>query len=116
MAKHMKNSSNFKRKTITKKNKKIIGSKTKNKKINKIILIIRITSIIIMAICIFELTKWFLENRKNDGILNDIITNYAQSTKEIVIGEEKVSVLEANFKDLLEENNDTVRMAYCKIN
>ena len=116
MAKHMKNSSSFKEKNITKRNEKLNGSKTKNKKINKIILIIRIISLIVMALCIFELAKWFLENRKNDGILTDIITNYAQSTKEIIIGEEKVSVLEANFKDLLEENNDIVRMAYCKVN
>ena len=72
-----------------------------------------------------EMSLSSLENLKNDlknkdnkikDILDDIITNYAQSTKEIIIGEEKVSVLDANFNDLLEINSDTVRMAYCKFN
>ena len=117
MAKHMKNSTA--KKECSNKNEKLAGRKYKNKKIrkvNKIIFIIRIISIIIMCVCVFELGKWFFENRKNDGILDEIITNYAQSTKEIIIGEEKVSVLDANFNDLLEINSDTVRMAYCKFN
>lgn len=117
MAKHMKSRTSKKEKIGLSQNEKLAGRKNKKtKKVNKIILIIRIISIIIMCVCVFELGKWFFENKKNDGILDDIITNYAQSTKEIIIGEEKVSVLDANFNDLLEINSDTVRMAYCKFN
>lgn len=86
------------------------------KKYNKLLLVFRIISLIVMIICVYQLINWYFENKKNNEILNDMVSNYIQSTKQIIIGEETISVLEANFKDLLEKNSDTVRMAYRKIN
>lgn len=86
MAKHMKNS----------------------KRMNFAILFFRIVSVIIIIICVYQLYNWYIENKKNGDILEEIVSNYAQSTKQIIIGEEEVSALEVKIQDLIEKNGDTV--------
>lgn len=77
-------------------------------KTNKAVLFFRIISLIIIVICIYQLYNWYIENKKNSEILSDIVSNYTQSTKQIIIGEKNISVLEADFQSLLEKNSDTV--------
>ncbi len=88
----------------------------KRKKSNKIILLFRVISLIVIIICGYQLVNWYFENKKNNDILNDMVSNYVQSTKQIIIGDDAISVTEAKLDDLLEKNSDTVRMAYSKIN
>ena len=138
MAKHMKNSRQTERKQLNKskqdikKNKKNIYSQekmenqinTKNKKnrkkksqkSKKIIILIRIISLIVMLVCSYQIVNWYFENKKNNDMLNDIVSNYIKSTKQIIIGDDTISVAESKLNELLEKNNDTVRMAYSKIN
>lgn len=80
----------------------------KAQKSNKAILFFRIVSIIIIVICIYHLYNWYIENRKNSKILDELISNYTQSTKQIILGEETISVIETDFQSLLEKNSDTV--------
>ena len=117
MPKHMKKSDlkeNYKDDNI-----EVINKKRKNykeRKINKLITIIRIISIIIMTISIIQLVNWYLENKKNNKIVDDIVSNYTQSTKEIIIEEKNISVINLKFNEILEKNIDTVLLAYCEVN
>lgn len=138
MAKHMKNSRQAERKQLNKRkqdikrNKKNIynqekidnqintenkkNRKKKSQKSKKIIILIRIISLIVMIVCSYQIINWYFENKKNNDMLNDIVSNYTKSTKQIIIGDDTISVAESKLTDLLEKNNDTVRLAYCKIN
>ena len=80
----------------------------KSKRMNFAILFFRIVSVIIIIICVYQLYNWYIENKKNGDILEEIVSNYAQSTKQIIIGEEEVSALEVKIQDLIEKNGDTV--------
>jgi sortase B len=106
MAKHMKKNKDFikneeKQSKIEKEQRKREGHKG-----SIFILIFRIISLIIIAICIYKLVFWYIENKKNNDILNDIISE--QKTEEIVVGDETIKVLRHNFDELLAKNGDTV--------
>lgn len=106
MAKHMTKNKDFikneeKQSKIEKEQRKREGHKG-----SIFILIFRIISLIIIAICICKLVFWYIENKKNNDILNDIISE--QKTEEIVVGDEKIKVLRHNFDELLAKNGDTV--------
>ena len=80
----------------------------KSKKTNFIILLFRTISFIIIIICLYQLCNWYIENKKNNDIFEDIVSNYSDSTKQIIIGEERISVLNVRLQDLIEKNSDTV--------
>ena len=106
MAKHMTKNKDFikneeKQSKIEKEQRKREGHKG-----SIFILIFRIISLIIIAICIYKLVFWYIENKKNNDILNDIISE--QKTEEIVVGDETIKVLRHNFDELLAKNGDTV--------
>ena len=113
MAKHMMNSSDSKsnKKNRVKEEKKQPEKSKRikeSKKSNKIILFFRIVSLTIIIVCTYQLVNWYIENKKNNDMLDDMVSNYTQSTKDIIIGEETITSLEINFDDLLEKNGDTV--------
>ena len=93
MAKHLEKDRNYNKKSN-------IG--------NKIILIFRIISLIVIIICLFKIIDWYFENKNNQKLIDEIVSNYTKSTKEIIIEEKVVSVLETDLNELLAENSDTV--------
>lgn len=95
-------------KNNNKENQRNQKNQKKSKKISKILLFFRIISLIVIVICLYEIANWYFENKKNNEMLDDMVSNYIESTKQIIIGEETISVLEINFDDLLEKNSDTV--------
>ena len=92
---------------ISKSSKKSRREK-RNKRTSILMLLFRLISLIIIVICMYQLVNWYIENKKNNKMLDDMLSNYTDSTKDIVVGEDKISALEIKFEDLLEKNPDTV--------
>lgn len=76
-------------------------SKIKNKKV----MIIRIISFIIIIICITNIAKWFLENKKNKNLLSDM-TNLVKVADIIKIEETEVEKYIIEFEKLKDKNQD----------
>lgn len=76
-------------------------SKMKNKKV----MIIRIISFIIIIICIINITKWFLENKKNKNLLSDM-TTLVKVSDVIKIEETEVEKYIIEFEKLKDKNQD----------
>lgn len=76
------------------------------KKTKKIIVLIRIILIIVIIYASVEITKWFLDNKKNDDIMNEITEFSTQNSGD---GNNEI-----NFEKLREINSDTI--AWLKVN
>ena len=76
------------------------------KKSDKFIFAFRIISIIIIIMCILKIIDWFLENKRNNDMINNLISN--SSMREIEVEDRQIHVLETNLDDLISQNEDTV--------
>lgn len=78
----------------------------KKRKINYFILIFRIISIIIIAVCLYVLYEWHLDNKANNTLkddLEDLVSTQVDITKENI-----PPVIEAKFNNIRDENNTTI--------
>ena len=80
------------------------NTKEKKSKINIFIILFRIISLIVIAICLYILYLWHLDNKANNSLQNDLEQlisvdispdNNNSETKE----------MDSRFKDILDENN-----------
>lgn len=92
------------------------------KKTNKVILVIRIISLIIIIYCVVYIVLWYLDNKQNAGILEQLTDESIVDTIIIELPKEnndqvnasneeektQITTYVLDFKNLLSKNNTTV--------
>ena len=76
------------------------------KKINYFILIFRIISIIIIAICLYVLYEWHLDNKANNSLQNDL--EDLVSTQVDITKEKNPPIIEAKFNNIHDDNDKSI--------
>ena len=76
------------------------------KKINYFILIFRIISIIIIAICLYVLYEWHLDNKANNSLQNDL--EDLVSTQVDITKEKIPPIIEAKFNNIHDDNDKSI--------
>lgn len=97
---------------------KLVINLENNKKLNIGILLFRLISLIIILICIFLLYRWNSENNENaeiaDDLANEFVNTSYEQNNENSTSSSNYELLEINFDELLNQNEDTV--AWIKVN
>ena len=78
------------------------NAKEKKSKIQIFILIFRIISVIIIAVCLYVLYLWHLDNEANNNLQDDLVTLIELDTPS---NGSEVPAIDPRFKDILDENN-----------
>jgi len=86
----------------------------KNKVTNKVIFIFRIISIIVIIVCLYEIFRWYTENKKNNKFLDEISNQYIETSEKVEVDQNFIEINKINFDNLLNKNSDTVRVVDCK--
>ena len=86
----------------------------KSKITNKVIFIFRIISIIVIIVCLYEIFRWYTENKKNNQFLDEISNQYIETSEKVEVDQNFIEINKINFDNLLNKNSDTVRVVDCK--
>lgn len=73
-------------------------------------LIFNILSLIVVLLVIYWLILWNTENSKNKQLYESLLSNANITTETTIINDTQVDTIHIDFKSLLEQNEDTVRM------
>lgn len=89
-----------------------------NRILRKILLLIRIICIIVIIVCLIYISQWYMENKKNASMLNELTDNSVKGTVTIELPEDnnneqdekttKIQVYELDFDKLFSVNSNTV--------
>ncbi len=82
--------------------------KKKNRGLYRLVLIIQLLSIIVIAVALYYIYIWYVDNKNTDKILEDIFNNTDISSEDVSINDEETSLLNIDFDSLTSLNSDTI--------
>ena len=85
--------------------------KKSEKKFSIRMLIFNILSLIVVLLSIYWLILWNIENSKNKQLHDSLLSDANITTETTTINDREVDTIHIDFKSLLAQNEDTVRMA-----
>lgn len=84
--------------------------KKSDKKFNISMLLFNALSLIVVLLVIYLLINWNTENSKNKQLYDSLLSDANITTETTTINDTKVDTIHIDFKSLLAQNEDTVRM------
>lgn len=84
--------------------------KKSEKKFSIGMLLFNVLSLIVILLVIYWLIIWNIENRKNKQLHESLLSDANITTEIATINDTKVDTIHIDFKSLLAQNEDTVRM------
>lgn len=85
--------------------------KKSEKKFSIGMILFNVLSLIVILLVIYWLIVWNIENTKNKQLHESLLSDANITTETAIINDAKVDTIHIDFKSLLSQNKDTVRMA-----
>ena len=83
-------------------------SKKKSKRLYGLIFMIQLISIIVIAIALYYIYVWYIDNKNTDKVLENIFDNIDISSEDVSVDEIETSMLKIDFDNLISLNSDTI--------
>lgn len=83
--------------------------RNQKKKVNKIILIIRVLSVVVIIISIYYIYNWHLDNENSNEVVEEIFNEVEISNEEVIVDNStQTDIVKIEYEELLNINSDTI--------